>query len=72
MQKTVPKLDIGVSHSVFETFEKYGDVNFRHMLAVGQHLFFFSNLQLVIQSHHKTKVIIENLYTSKCITQEGV
>ena len=37
--KTVPKPEIGVPHSVLETFDEYGQVNFKHMLAVGQHFF---------------------------------
>ena len=37
--KTVPKPDIRVPHSVLEIFDKNGDVNFRHLLADGQHLF---------------------------------
>ena len=46
--KIVPKPDIGVPHNVLQTFDKYGDVNFRHMLDA-----FLSNLQLAIQTHHK-------------------
>ena len=37
--KTVPKPDIGVPHSVLQTFDDHGEVTFRHMLGVGQHLF---------------------------------
>ena len=64
--KTVPKLDIRVPHSVLETFDEYGEVNFKHMLAVGQHLFeqfAAGNFEATTEA----KVTLEDLYTLKCI-----
>ena len=37
--KSVLKPDIGIPYVVLEVFDEYGEQNFRHMLAVGQHLF---------------------------------
>ena len=39
LMKAVPKPDIGVLHAVLEVFDEYGEQNFLHIVAVGQHLF---------------------------------
>ena len=39
VMKAVPKPDIGVPHAVLEVFDEYGEQNFWHIVAVGQHLF---------------------------------
>ena len=39
VMKSVPKPDIGMLHAVLEVFNEYGEQNFWHMFAVGQHLF---------------------------------
>ena len=36
--KTVPKPDIGIPHLVLEVFDEYGENNFKHIVAAGQHL----------------------------------
>ena len=37
--KLIPKPDIGMPHSILEVFNEYRENNFKHIVAVGQHLF---------------------------------